>query len=306
MLAVFGRLIPLSALCALMITPSLVDAKSIHERRGTATVVVAFAADQTEIPAGESVLLSWSTSNARRCEASGGWEGKQSTEGSYRTSTLTEPTTFTLSCTNRSITTTKSLQVAIAQADPEPVPEPLPPEPDPTPEPPPEPEPEPEPSLALTADDAELRPGESTTLRWSGEAVSNCQASGSWSGSVAESGVQSTGTLSADATYTITCDGSAGSVVAVTSVLVTSGGATITWQPPTENVDGSPLNDLAAYRIYVGTSTQTYEQHVDVTNPQASSHFVPLSRGDYHVAMTAVDAEGNESAFSNEVLKSVY
>ena len=29
---------------------------------------------------------------------------------------------------------------------------------------------------------------------------------------------------------------------------------TLSWQAPTENVDGSPLNDLDKYRIYVGSS----------------------------------------------------
>ena len=161
-------------------------------------------------------------------------------------------------------------------------------------------------TLQLSADSAELRPGESTILRWSGEHVSNCQASGNWSGTKVDSGSQTTGSLETDATFTLTCDSAQGTIMAATSVLVTSGGTLITWQPPTENVDGSPLNDLLAYRIYVGDSTANYHQHVDVTDPNASSHFVPLSRGDYHVAMTAVDSDGNESAFSNEVIKTVY
>jgi hypothetical protein len=160
--------------------------------------------------------------------------------------------------------------------------------------------------LQLSVDANELRPGESTTLRWNGEYVSNCRASGNWSGPRDPSGVHNTGTLSTDSTYTLTCDGAQGTLVSVTSVLVTAGGTTITWQPPTENVDGSPLNDLAEYRIYVGTDPQTYDQPIAVTDPQTSSQFVPLERGEYRVAMTAVDADGNESAYSNEVIKTVY
>ena len=199
--------------------------------------------------------------------------------------------------------------------EPEPAPEPEPepaldpdpaPEPEAEPEPAPDPEPAPEPSLQLSMDDAELRPGEATTLRWSGEHVSNCRGSGAWSGSLDATGNQSTGALEQDATYTITCDGQSQTLMATASVLVTAGGTTISWQAPTENVDGSPLEDLATYRIYAGTESQRYDQQFEVSDPRANSYFVPLTRGDYHIAMTAVDADGNESGYSNEVIKSVY
>ena len=42
---------------------------------------------------------------------------------------------------------------------------------------------------------------------------------------------------------------------------------------------------------------------IDVIDPRASSRFVELLPGDYVFAMTAIDADGNESAFSNEVAK---
>ncbi|MCH9688722.1 MAG: UbiD family decarboxylase [Deltaproteobacteria bacterium] len=72
-----------------------------------------------------------------------------------------------------------------------------------------------------------------------------------------------------------------------------------------ENVDGSPLDDLQQYRIYVGSSPQSYDQQIEVTDPRAKSQFVALERGEYHVAMTAVDRDGNESGYSNEVVKTV-
>ena len=155
-------------------------------------------------------------------------------------------------------------------------------------------------------DATELRPGEATTLRWSGEHVGNCRGSGAWSGSLDVSGTKSTGALEQDATYTITCDAQSQTLVAVASVLVTAGGITISWQAPTENVDGSPLDDLATYRIYAGTESQRYDQQFEVPDSGANSYFVPLTRGEYHIAMTAVDVDGNESGYSNEVIKSVY
>ena len=78
----------------------------------------------------------------------------------------------------------------------------------------------------------------------------------------------------------------------------------ISWTAPTENVDGSILTDLVGYRIYYGAESRTYSDTVELMDPRATSYALDLSSGDYHVAMTAIDADGNESAYSNEVLKS--
>jgi len=85
-----------------------------------------------------------------------------------------------------------------------------------------------------------------------------------------------------------------------------------TWQPPTTNVDGSPLTDLAGFRVYTSaTQGGPYTQAADVTDPLATTgtFSVPLSLspGDnnVYVVMTAYDAAGNESVYSNEVMKVV-
>ncbi|MFU8816198.1 MAG: hypothetical protein ACNA7W_12685 [Pseudomonadales bacterium] len=166
-------------------------------------------------------------------------------------------------------------------------------------------EPAPTPSLALQAYDAEVRTGESATLSWSGESVSNCTASGAWSGARAASGSEIIGPLEADASFTLTCESAAGNLMAMTSVLVTDGGTTLSWVPPEENVDGTPLTDLKGYRIYVGTSSRNYASQIELADPSITDYFLALSRGEYYVAMTAIDAEGNESGYSNEVLKAV-
>ncbi len=109
----------------------------------------------------------------------------------------------------------------------------------------------------------------------------------------------------------MTCDSHQGTLIASTSILVTAGGLSITWHAPTENLDGSPLEDLNGYRIYVGTDYPgsegvDYDQHFEVPDASVNYYFLPLERGDYRLAMTAVDAEGNESPPSNEIYKSVY
>jgi hypothetical protein len=315
MQAACGRLIGAGIVVVLLIVSQSANARSIHERLANVTLA-SFAADRTEVLAGDSVVLSWATLNLKNCVASGGWSGKQPTTGSYRTPALNNSATFTLSCKARHQTVTRAVSVTVTQPPAEPeqtatTETPTEPEQTATTETPTEPEqtastePPPEATLQLSADTKELRPGESTTLRWNGAYVSNCQASGSWSGPRGEDGSQNTGSLSSDSTYTLTCDSAQGTLVAVTSVLVTAGGTTISWQPPTENVDGSPLDDLQQYRIYVGSSPQSYDQQIEVTDPRANSQFVALERGEYHVAMTAVDRDGNESGYSNEVVKTV-
>ena len=80
--------------------------------------------------------------------------------------------------------------------------------------------------------------------------------------------------------------------------------ARLSWVAPTENVDGTPLEDLAGYRIYHGTASRDYAAPpIAVTDPSAVSYELTLTSGTHYVAMTAIDAEGNESAFSNEVVK---
>ena len=37
----------------------------------------------------------------------------------------------------------------------------------------------------------------------------------------------------------------------------------------------------------------------------ANSHTLELPSGDYYLAMTAIDAQGNESAYSNEIVRTV-
>jgi hypothetical protein len=80
---------------------------------------------------------------------------------------------------------------------------------------------------------------------------------------------------------------------------------TLGWQAPTENVDGSSLTDLAGYRIYYGEFSRAYTDEVPVGNAGSTEYAVTLPSGSYYFAMTAMDAEGNESGYSNEVVKIV-
>jgi len=77
---------------------------------------------------------------------------------------------------------------------------------------------------------------------------------------------------------------------------------TLTWDPPTTNEDGTPLEDLAGYKIYYGGSSRDYTVSIDVGNVTIY-RIDNLPPGTYYFAATAYDTSGNESDYSNEVSK---
>ncbi len=81
-----------------------------------------------------------------------------------------------------------------------------------------------------------------------------------------------------------------------------SGFASLAWNAPTTNTDGTSLTDLAGYKVYYGPSSGNYTKSVDVGNI-TSYTLNNLSTGTYYIAVTAYDAAGTESGYSNEVSK---
>lgn len=339
---------------------------------GGAAPYLSFAADRTEVLAGESVSLSWASLNTKHCFASADWSGKLATDGTYTTGPLDGPKTYILECKDGGSTVSATVWIAVSSADAEPEPEPAL-----------EPEPTAPPTLALSVADYTLASGGSTTLSWTTTDADSCSASGGWSGSKAASGSESTGAINTDTAFTLSCSGPGGSVSDSVGVsiaaqptvdlnaaesVVAVGGSTelswsssnadlctasggwsgekaaagtqsvgpleqsttyslscsgtggttmdmisvsindqvsLTWQAPQENEDGSALTDLAGYRVYYGLTSGNYTDSLSIDSSDATSHSMTLSSGSYYFAMTAVDADGNESGYSNEVVKSV-
>jgi hypothetical protein len=93
---------------------------------------------------------------------------------------------------------------------------------------------------------------------------------------------------------------------AIDVVATSTGAATVSWMPPTEKIDGSPLLDLAGYRIYWGRTEHSYTQSVTLDNPGLTSYVVEqLTAGTWYFAATALDAAGMESRFSNVASKTI-
>jgi len=84
------------------------------------------------------------------------------------------------------------------------------------------------------------------------------------------------------------------------------GAVTLNWNPPTQNADGSPLRDLAGYKIYYRRNSGSYNQGIRIGNPGITTYVVDnLSPGTYYFSATAFNASGLESFFSAEIVRTV-
>ena len=97
------------------------------------------------------------------------------------------------------------------------------------------------------------------------------------------------------------CEGTNGSGESVGGGLSSGGSITLAWDAPTTAVDGSPLTDLAGYRIYNGKASRTYDHSIDVGNVTTYTLTGLVQGQRYYIATTAYDTSNNESGFSNEV-----
>ena len=73
---------------------------------------------------------------------------------------------------------------------------------------------------------------------------------------------------------------------------------------PQTNADGTPLKDLAGFRVHYGRERGKYTDVVDVGRSTTCS-LQSLPCGRFYFAVTAYDTSGNESKPSNEVWKDV-
>ncbi len=104
-------------------------------------------------------------------------------------------------------------------------------------------------------------------------------------------------------------DGTAQTSLASFSIAVNqiaTGSAVVSWTAPTQNTDGSPLTDLAGYRIAYGRSSTNLDLSASVTNASLSSYTVEsLSTGQWFFAVYAVNTAGTESETSNVATKTI-
>jgi len=92
--------------------------------------------------------------------------------------------------------------------------------------------------------------------------------------------------------------------------ILSPAGCTLTWTAPTQNADGTPLTDLAAFRLYIGTAPGVYPPTptavITISNPTPAPGTVVrwncagLSDGQKYANVRGVDLANNEAAPSNE------
>jgi hypothetical protein len=85
-----------------------------------------------------------------------------------------------------------------------------------------------------------------------------------------------------------------------------SNSATLSWTPVTENTDGTPVQNLAGYKVYYGTSPDGFANEVTLADPSQTSYVVnDLATGTWYFAITAYTIGGAESAYSNTASKTI-
>jgi hypothetical protein len=94
--------------------------------------------------------------------------------------------------------------------------------------------------------------------------------------------------------------------VAATSAGASTGAATLSWVPPTENTDGTALTNLAGYRIHYGTNADALTQEVSINTTGTTTYMITdLAPATYYFAIKAVTTNGVESSLSSVASKTI-
>lgn len=138
------------------------------------------------------------------------------------------------------------------------------------------------------------------TLTWAATpAPQSCAASGDWTGAQAATGTLTLPVVTTNRNYVLACTFPADTQ------------AIVSWSAPTINTDGSPLTDLAGYKLYWNTGGEQF-----VTGPGGKIRAISggtvltttvtgLTPGTWYFAVTALKASGTESGISNVASKAI-
>jgi hypothetical protein len=82
--------------------------------------------------------------------------------------------------------------------------------------------------------------------------------------------------------------------------------ATLSWQAPDTNTDGTPLTDLAGYYIHYGTDIANLDQLITIPTVEMLNYTINnLAGGTYYFAVSCYTTAGVESALSAIVSKKI-
>ena len=157
---------------------------------------VAIVASPAAVQLGSASTISWSSSNATSCTASGAWTGAKATSGTEgATPQAAGDASYSLTCTGDGGTASSATTVTVSAGPPA------------------------VPTATLTPGSSTVMVGSSTTLTWSSTGATGCTASDAWSGAKSASGTQTVTPAALGASnYILTCTGAGGSIVASATV----------------------------------------------------------------------------------------
>lgn len=108
----------------------------------------------------------------------------------------------------------------------------------------------------------------------------------------------------ADATHQVAS--SPFSITVIQALESGTGVASLQWATPPSKVNGSPLDDLAGFRILYGRDSADLDQSVIITDPTTTSYqFSTLTSGTWYFAVVAVNAYGLEGPPTTLMSKSI-
>lgn len=170
--------------------------------------VITLTATPSAVAAGATSSLSWSSTNATTCTASGAWSGTLPAAGSQQVGPLAAAMTYTLSCSGLGGSSQQSVSVDVVPA----------------------------PTITFSASPNPIVAGSSSTLTWTSTNATACAPGGAWSGAIGTSGSQSVGPLTTTTSYGIACSGVGGTtqqLVVVTVSVPSAPIVTLTVNPST-------------------------------------------------------------------------
>jgi lysophospholipase L1-like esterase len=237
-----------------------------------AAPTVAITASPVRFVLGASTQLTWSSTGAISCTASGSWIGPVGTGGSAtETPTKTGNAKYSLTCLG-STGSTRSATATVSVTAP------------------------PKPTVTLDLAPASIVVGGSANVIWSSTNATGCTASGAWSGTLPVNGNQSVTPVSAGTyTYKLTCTGAGGSVSKSAGLSVSAAPkptATLSIAPSSIALGGSATAAWSSTNATACTASGAWSGTLPVSGSQS---LTPKSVGSSTYTLTCTGAGGSTS-----------
>ena len=127
------------------------------------------------------------------------------------------------------------------------------------------------------------------------------------------SGTPTAGSAATDANIVVSVsDGATSASLPAFSIAVapalasTAGSASLSWNPPTQNTNGSPLTNLAGFVVHYGNSPSALNSQLFVSSASSTGVEIEnLSPGNWYFEVAAINSANVESQFSPTVSKTI-